>query len=351
MSSEFGRNIRYTIFGQSHGDAIGVVVDSFPAGEYVDMEELRKFLARRRPGQKLTTSRKELDEPEIVSGLNEEGITCGAPLCGVIRNCDAHSGDYAEIEDTPRPGHADYTARLKWGEYADLRGGGHFSGRLTAPLCVAGGIALQILGRRGVSVRASLVEAGGSSSIDTLACRGRAGGDCPQGQLIEHTIQEAASTGDSVGGIVECVITYPQEFAGLGEPMFDGVESQLAHVLFGLPAVKGVEFGAGFESARMRGSQNNDAFRVGEDGIIYTATNNAGGILGGITNGMPIVFRVAFKPTPSIGIKQDTVSLSRHENTQITIRGRHDPCVALRAVPVVEAAGACVFLDMIAGGK
>lgn len=330
MSSEFGRNIRYSLFGQSHGHAIGVVVDRYPSGECVDMEELKQFLARRRPGQNLTTTRHELDEPEILSGLNEKGITCGAPLCAVIRNTDTRSGDYVDVRDSPRPGHADYTALLKYGEHADLRGGGHFSGRLTAPLCVAGGIALQILGRRGVSITASLVEAGGSADV-------------------EHAIQEAAQYGDSVGGIVECIITYPKEYAGLGEPMFDGVESQLAQVLFGIPAVKGVEFGAGFESARLIGSQNNDAFRIGTEGNIITTTNNSGGILGGITDGMPIVFRVAFKPTPSISLPQKTVSLSRLENTEIVVRGRHDPCVALRAVPVVEAVSACVMLDMVLG--
>lgn len=337
MSSEFGINIKYSIFGQSHGKAIGVLIDRFPAGEEIDFEELKNFMARRRPGQSsLTTSRKEADEPVILSGLNEKNITCGAPMCVIIENNDAHSSDYSNIYDTPRPGHADYTAYLKYKGHADLRGGGHFSGRLTAPLCAAGGIAIQILKRRGIFVRANLIEAGGV-----------------KGEKISQAIKYAAENGNSVGGIVECVIDYPNEFsgrrptAGLGEPIFDGVESQLAKVLFGIPAVKGVEFGAGFEASRMKGSQNNDDFRIDSDGKIYTLTNNSGGILGGITNGMPIVFRVAFKPTPSISLTQKTVSLSQKINSEISVHGRHDPCVAVRAVPVVEAVGACVMLDMI----
>ncbi len=331
MSSEFGTNIKYSIFGQSHGCAVGVLVDRFPAGEEINFDELKKFLDRRKPGQgDLTTKRSESDEPVFLSGLNEKNRTCGAPLCAIIENHDTRSGDYAEISDRPRPGHADYTAYIKYKGHADLRGGGHFSGRLTAPLCIAGGIALQILERRGVSISAKLIEAGGA-----------------KGEEIFNAIKEASLTGNSVGGIVECAIDYPQKFSGLGEPMFDGVESQLAKVLFGIPAVKGVEFGAGFEAARMSGVQNNDAFRINDSGEVFTLTNNAGGILGGITNGMPIVFRVAFKPTPSISINQKTVSLAERKNAEISVRGRHDPCVALRAVPVVEAAAACVMLDMI----
>ena len=331
MSSEFGINIKYSIFGQSHGRAIGVLVDKFPVGEEINFEELKKFLARRKPGQSdLTTKRNEADEPIFLSGLNEKNITCGAPLCAIIENHDTRSGDYAEILDKPRPGHADYTAYIKYKGHADLRGGGHFSGRLTAPLCIAGGIALQILNRKGIFINANLIEAGGA-----------------RGEEIFNAIKEASSSGNSVGGIVECVIDYPKEFSGLGEPMFDGVESQLAKVLFGIPAVKGVEFGAGFEAAKMLGSQNNDAFRINNADEVYTMTNNSGGILGGITNGMPITFRVAFKPTPSISLKQETISLSEKKNSEISIHGRHDPCVALRAVPVVEAAAACVMLDMI----
>lgn len=330
MSSEFGRCIKYSVFGQSHGKAVGVIIDRFPAGEYIDMDELASFMARRRPGQKLTTQRNEPDEVIILSGLNEQGITCGAPLCAVIENHDAHSGDYDEIADKPRPGHSDYTAWLKWKGHADIRGGGHFSGRLTAPLCIAGGMALQILGRRGIAISAELIEAGGVT-----------------GGKIPSAIEEAAHQGDSIGGIIECHIDYPAEYSGLGEPMFDGADSQLAHALFGIPAVKGVEFGAGFEASRLRGSQNNDPFRIDNAGRVHTLTNNSGGIFGGITDGMPVVFRVAFKPTPSISLKQNTISLSNHTNSELAIHGRHDPCVALRAVPVVEAVSACVILDMI----
>ena len=332
MSSEFGINIKYSIFGQSHGKAIGVLVDKFPAGEKINFDELKKFLERRKPGQSdLTTKRNEADEPIFLSGLNEKNITCGAPLCSIIENHDTRSADYSEIFDKPRPGHADFTAYIKYKGHADLRGGGHFSGRLTAPLCIAGGIALQILNRKGIFINADLIEAGGARGQEEIFC----------------AIKEASLTGNSVGGIVECVINYPKEFSGLGEPMFDGVESQLAKVLFGIPAVKGVEFGAGFEAAKMSGSQNNDAFRINNSDEIYTMTNNAGGILGGITDGMPITFRVAFKPTPSISLAQETISLSERKNSEISIHGRHDPCVALRAVPVVEAAAACVMLDMI----
>ncbi|MBR2207475.1 MAG: chorismate synthase [Synergistaceae bacterium] len=331
MSSEFGINIKYSIFGQSHGNAIGVLVDRFPVGEHIDFDELQNFLARRKPGQSdLTTKRNEADEPIILSGLNEKNITCGAPFCAIIKNNDVRSQDYSNIINTPRPGHADYTAWLKYEGHADIRGGGHFSGRLTAPLCVAGGIALQILKRREIFISAKLIEAGGKKD-----------------EAMFQAIRDAAADGDSVGGVIECLIFYPKEFSGLGEPMFDGVESQLAKVLFGIPAVKGVEFGAGFEASRLRGSQNNDEFKIDEAGNIFTSTNNAGGILGGITNGMPIVFRAAFKPTPSISISQKTVNLSEKKETEISIKGRHDPCLALRAIPVVEAAAACVMLDLI----
>ena len=300
MSSEFGRTLRVGVFGQSHGAAIGVTVDGLPAGERIDLAELQAFLDRRRPGKSpLSTARKEADAPEFLSGLRD-GVTCGSPLCAVIYNSDQHSSDYTELADKPRPSHADYTAWAKWGGQADMRGGGHFSGRLTAPLCIAGG--------------------------------------------MQRLILAAREAQDSVGGIVECAaIGLP---AGLGDPMFDGMENRLASALFGIPAVKGVEFGAGFGASRLRGSENNDAFRV-EDGRIVTETNRAGGILGGITTGMPLTLRVGIKPTPSIGRPQKTVSLARMENTELTIRGRHDPCIAHRAVPVVEAVTACVLLDLL----
>lgn len=358
MSSEFGKNLRVSVFGQSHGAAVGVMIDGLPAGERVDMDELQAFLDRRRPGKDaLSTARRETDVPELLSGLRG-GVTCGAPLCAVIRNGDPHAADYAELADTPRPSHADYTAWVKWNGQADMCGGGHFSGRLTAPLCIAGGIAGQILARRGVFIGAHLASVGEESDeafpLYPTAELFRAVAAKPfptisdaAGERMRQCILAAREARDSVGGVVECAaIGLP---AGLGAPMFDGVENRLAAALFGIPAVKGVEFGAGFAAARLRGSENNDALRV-ENGRIVTETNRAGGILGGITNGMPLTLRVGIKPTPSIGLPQRTVSLSRMENTELTVRGRHDPCIAHRAVPVVEAVTACVLLDLMMEG-
>ena len=355
MSSDFGKTLRVGVFGESHGAAIGVTVDGLPAGERIDMDELQAFLDRRRPGKNpLSTVRRETDVPEFLSGLRD-GVTCGTPLCAVIYNSDQHSADYAELADKPRPSHADYTAWVKWRGQADMRGGGHFSGRLTAPLCVAGGIAGQILARRGIFVGAHLA-AVGTEEDETFPLhptdelfRAVAAKPFPTlsdaaGERMQRVILDAREAQDSVGGIIECAaIGLP---AGVGEPMFDGVENRLAAALFGIPAVKGVEFGAGFGSARLRGSENNDALRV-ENGRVVTETNRAGGILGGITNGMPLTLRVGIKPTPSIGQKQKTVSLSRMENTELTVHGRHDPCIAHRAVPVVEAVTACVLLDLL----
>ena len=355
MSSDFGKTLRVGVFGESHGAAIGVTVDGLPAGERIDMDELQTFLDRRRPGKNpLSTTRRETDVPEFLSGLRD-GVTCGTPLCAVIYNSDQHSADYAELADKPRPSHADYTAWVKWRGQADRRGGGHFSGRLTAPLCVAGGIAGQILARRGIFVGAHLA-AVGTEEDETFPLhptdelfRAVAAKPFPTlsdaaGERMQRVILDAREAQDSVGGIIECAaIGLP---AGVGEPMFDGVENRLAAALFGIPAVKGVEFGAGFGSARLRGSENNDALRVENDRVV-TETNRAGGILGGITNGMPLTLRVGIKPTPSIGQTQKTVSLSRMENTELTVHGRHDPCIAHRAVPVVEAVTACVLLDLL----
>ena len=355
MSSEFGNCLRVNMFGQSHGKAVGVVADGLPAGERVDMDELALFLARRRPGRDaLSTPRQETDIPEFLSGL-QDNVTCGSPLCAVIENRDQRSSDYASLSDTPRPGHADYTAWIKWGGQADMRGGGHFSGRLTAPLCIVGGIAKQILARRGVYVGAHLLSVENESDVpfpflpapelfEELAAKPFPALDDGCAERMKGAIMAAAGEGDSVGGVVECAaVGLP---AGLGEPMFGGMESRLAAVLFGIPAVKGVEFGAGFEAAALRGSVNNDPFRI-RDGRIETARNRCGGILGGITDGMPLTLRAAFKPTPSISKPQQTVRLSRMEETELVVSGRHDPCVAHRAVPVVEAAVATVLLDIL----
>ena len=355
MSSEMGNILKISIFGQSHGAAVGVTVQGLPSGERVVMEELMAFMARRAPGQSsITTARREKDEPKFLSGL-ENGVTCGFPLCAVIENTDTRSGDYAGYTQTPRPGHADYTARLRYGDSVDMRGGGHFSARLTAPLCIIGGIAKQILARRGIHIGAHLKAAGGVQDdsfplsptkelFDTVAARSPSVINLTAGERMRERIEQARAELDSVGGVVECaVIGLP---AGIGGPMFDGVENRLAQALFGIPAVKGVEFGAGFACADMRGSENNDAFAV-EEGKIVTVTNNSGGILGGITNGMPVVFRIALKPTPSIGRKQQTVNVDTMQSAEIEIKGRHDPCVAVRTVPVAEAVAAIVILDML----
>ena len=358
MSSEFGRTLRVGVFGQSHGTAIGVTVDGLPAGERIDLAELQAFLDRRKPGKSpLSTARKEADAPEFLSGLRD-GVTCGSPLCAVIYNSDQHSSDYTELADKPRPSHADYTAWVKWGGQADMRGGGHFSGRLTAPLCIAGGIAKQILARRGVYVGAHLSSVGTENDsafplrptavlFDEVAAKPFPVLDDRAGERMQALILEARQNLDSVGGVIECAaVGIP---AGLGDPMFDGIENRLAAALFGIPAVKGVEFGLGFGSARLHGSENNDPFTV-ENGQIVTETNRAGGILGGITTGMPITLRVAIKPTPSISQAQRTVSLSAKEPAELVIRGRHDPCIAHRAVPVVEAVTATVLLDLLLEG-
>ena len=355
MSSEFGRTLRVGVFGQSHGAAIGVTIDGLPAGERIDLAELQAFLDRRKPGKSpLSTARKEADAPEFLSGLRD-GVTCGSPLCAVIYNSNQHSSDYAELADKPRPSHADYTAWVKWGGQADMRGGGHFSGRLTAPLCIAGGIAKQILARRGVFVGAHLAAVGAEDDeafplyptdelFRTVAAKPFPTISDAAGERMQRVILDAREAQDSVGGIIECAaIGLP---AGVGEPMFDGVENRLAAALFGIPAVKGVEFGAGFGSARLRGSENNDALRV-ENGRVVTETNRAGGILGGITNGMPIVFRTVLKPTPSIYKQQHTVDYIGKTDGELQIKGRHDPCIVPRAAVVQNTLTAFGLLDLL----
>lgn len=356
MASYLGEHIHVSVFGQSHSPAIGVVVDGLPAGERVDMEELGRFLKRRAPGQNATsTPRKEADRPQFLSGLVDD-VTCGAPLAALIENTNTRSQDYAQLRDKPRPGHADFTAQVKYGGFQDVAGGGHFSGRLTAPLCIAGGICLQILKRRGIEVAAHIASIAGEAdrpfdpmgeSVETLDALKRAPFpvmDEKAGERMRKVILQAKEEGDSVGGIVECLVTGVP--AGLGEPMFGGMENRLAAALFGIPAVKGVEFGAGFGVATMRGSENNDPFTV-KDGKLVTETNHAGGILGGITNGMPLVFRLAVKPTPSIAKQQQTVSLSKKQVEELVVTGRHDPCIVPRAVPVVEAVTALVLTDLL----
>ena len=353
MSNVLGNSYRVQIFGQSHSPMIGAVIEGVPAGVVPDREFISAFMARRAPGGALSTTRKEADAAQIVSGLNERGETCGAPLCVLIANTNTRSQDYAVLRDVPRPGHADFTAAVKYGGHNDIRGGGQFSGRLTAPLCFAGALAMQLLRDRGVLIRARVCRLAGISDapIDLASppMDGLTEGPLPcvdpdVARRMAEAIEEARSAGDSVGGVVECFATGLP--AGLGEPMFDGVENRVARALFGIPAVRGVAFGLGFEAADLKGSGHNDPFRVAE-GRIVTESNRHGGALGGITSGMPLVVRAAFKPTPSIAREQRSVSLSQRENAVLAVRGRHDPCVVPRAVPVVEAAVACVVLDMM----
>ena len=346
MSSSYGESLHLTIFGQSHAPAIGVTMEGLPSGEAVDAEALQAFLNRRAPGRNSwSTPRKEEDRPEFLCGLRD-GLTCGAPLTAIIRNSNTRSKDYDELAFCPRPGHADLTAYLKYGECRDYAGGGHFSGRLTAPLCIAGGICLQLLARRGVSVMARIQSIADVEDLSpfTAAVGGKEFpvSDDEAGKQMQARIAEARSGGDSVGGVIECVVVGAP--AGLGEPMFGGMENRIAGALFGIPAVKGVEFGDGFEAARLLGSENNDPFAVRE-GQIVTTTNHCGGILGGITNGMPLVVRCAIKPTPSIAREQQSVDLRTMEERTLTIHGRHDPCIVPRAVPCVEAAVAIAVCD------
>ena len=356
MSSIYHGQLTVSIFGQSHAPAIGVTVDGLPAGERVDLEELQAFLARRAPGGNAwSTTRKEGDIPEFLSGL-ADGFTCGAPLTAVIRNTNTRSKDYSNLKDIPRPGHADYTAQVKYGGFQDVAGGGHFSGRLTAPLCIAGGICKQILARKGIHIGAHIAAIGGMPdrpfhpvNLDKETLLSPGAKEFPvldegAGEWMRDVIAQVKSENDSVGGLIECgVIGLP---VGLGDPMLEGMENRIARLVFAIPAVKGVEFGAGFQVANMRGSQNNDPFYMDGDRV-KTRTNHAGGILGGITNGMPLIFRAAVKPTPSIGREQDSVSLSRKEDTKLVIHGRHDPCIVPRAVPVVEAAAAIAIYDAL----
>ena len=356
MSSTYGEHLKLSIFGQSHAPAIGMTLDGIPAGLPVDLEALQAFLNRRAPGQNdYSTPRKEEDRPEFLSGVLN-GFTCGAPLAAIIRNTNTRSGDYANLKDCPRPGHADYTAQVKYGGYQDTAGGGHFSGRLTAPLTAIGGICLELLERRGVTVGAHAfavadvqdapVDSEQLTPAQLMEVRGR---ELPvfdeaAGARMREAILAAKADGDSVGGVLELfALGLP---GGLGDPMFAGVENRLAAALFGIPAVRGVEFGDGFSAARLRGSAHNDAY-CQKGGRIGTKTNHHGGVIGGITTGEPLVVRMAVKPTPSIAMAQRTLDMATGEETVLSIQGRHDPCIALRAVPVMEAVAAIVLLDLM----
>ncbi len=351
MSSSYGENLEVTLFGESHGPAVGMTLQGIPAGEAVDTEELCRFLARRSGAPELSTARREEDVPEFMSGLRD-GVTCGTPLTVVLRNRDVRSGDYEELKNRPRPGHADYTAAVKYRGFQDPAGGGHASGRLTAALCAAGGICLQLLRKEGIRVLSRIVSVGTVSDRGELteeaAARPFPTADEERGSAMREEILRAKEAGDSVGGVIECEIRGLP--AGVGDPIFGGLENRIARAVFGIPGIKGIEFGSGFAGSTLRGSENNDSFRM-EDGQVVTAANHAGGILGGISTGMPVVFRAAVKPTPSISAEQETVDLSAGENVTIRIRGRHDPCIVPRAVPCVEAAAALAVFDALLGRR
>ena len=352
MNNTFGTRITLTLFGESHGAEIGCVIDGLPAGIPVEEDSIAHRLALRRPGGGGTTARVEPDPFRIVSGV-WQGRTTGTPLCILIPNTDVRSGDYVNLLNTPRPGHADYTGWVRYRGFADPRGGGHFSGRLTAPIVAAGAIFLRALADRGIRIGTHLASCGGvtdrpfgdlAADLGALEALPFPVLDPARAAEMDAAIQTAAAEGDSLGGVLEtAVLGLP---AGLGSPWFDTLEGLLAHALFSIPALKGVEFGDGFAFAQRRGSQVSDSFRK-EAGRIVTAENHNGGVNGGITNGMPVVFRTVIKPTPSIGKPQETVNLKTGEPTTIQIKGRHDACIAPRARAVQDAITALVILDLL----
>ena len=351
MSNTIGTRLKLTVFGESHGPVVGMTLEGFPAGFEPDLAELQAFLNRRAPSASVfSTSRREADAPEFLSGLHD-GRTCGDALTAIIRNTNARRADYANF--LPRPSHADYPAFVKYGGAMDLSGGGCYSGRLTAPICIAGGLCKQYLRQQGVEVFAHIFNIGAQRDepYDPLAPqtpvleRGLTLVDPARAEAMLGEIEAVRAACDSVGGSVECAVTGLP--TGLGEPMFDGVENRLAQLLFGIPAVKGVEFGSGFGCAQMRGSAHNDPYYYDENGAVRTRTNHAGGICGGMTTGMPVCFRVAIKPTPSIALPQETVDPVAHCGAELEIRGRHDPCIVPRAVAVVEAAAALAVTGLL----
>lgn len=356
MSGMWGNKLKVSIFGESHGAGIGITIDGLPSGIEIDMEEVLKEMARRAPGKsKLSTARKEGDQPEILSGFFE-GKTTGTPLCAVIRNSDQHSKDYGKFKDLMRPGHADYPGFIRYNGFNDYRGGGHFSGRITAPLVFAGAVCKQILNIKGINVGAHVKSIGTiydksfdeveltKELLDNLKINELPLLCSEKEEIMRNAILEARSDCDSVGGTIECTVIGID--AGVGNPFFDSVESTLAHLMFSVPAVKGIEFGKGFEMSELRGSQCNDEYYYDGDKV-KTYTNNNGGITGGITNGMPILFKVGIKPTPSIAKKQRTIDIEEKKESELIIEGRHDPCIVQRAVPVIEAVTAIGILDLV----
>ncbi len=351
-----GEKIKVTVFGQSHSEAIGAVIEGLPAGIKLDMDRIYAFMRRRAPGRdKFSTPRKEADLPEIISGL-ADGKTCGAPITAVIKNGDTKSKDYENLRLEPRPGHSDFTAFVKYGGCNDIRGGGQFSGRMTAPLCFAGAICMQLLEEKGIYIGAHIESVHGihderfnpinvtKDELDAIKAKDFCVISDKQGEAMKAEIDRVRGNLDSVGGTIECaVIGMP---VGVGGPLFGGIEGRISSAIFAIPAVKGIEFGSGFSASEMYGSENNDSFYFDED-CVKTKTNNHGGILGGISSGMPILFRTAIKPTPSIAREQDSVNLKTKTSEKLVISGRHDPCIVQRAVPVIEAAAAITILDML----
>lgn len=356
----FGSKITVTIFGESHGTAIGAVLDGLPAGEVIDWDAVRTEMARRAPGKNaLSTARSEKDAFTIDSGYFN-GHTTGTPLCMRIVNGDHHSKDYDQLRHVMRPGHADYSGKIRYGGYNDYRGGGHFSGRLTAPLVFAGAVASQILARHGVVIGAHILQIGSvcdrkfsplgedAALLQKLNTHTLPVLDTDKAAAMEAEILAAKQEQDSIGGRIECIIQGLP--AGIGDPFFDSVESKLSQMMFSIPAIKGIAFGDGFDLAAMRASQANDDFYYDQQ-TVKTRTNHNGGINGGITNGMPVVFQLAVKPTPSISQPQQTIDTDTKQNCTLEITGRHDPCIVQRAVPVVEAAVAWTLLDLYLGAQ
>ncbi|MFC2010179.1 chorismate synthase [Chloroflexota bacterium] len=349
MSNSLGKLFTITGFGESHGRCIGVVIDGCPAGLEISEEDIQKEVDKRKPTSSIATTRAEEEKVEVLSGILG-GHTTGAPVGLLIWNTDVDSSEYERIKSLPRPGHADYTAFIKYGGFNDYRGGGVFSGRITAAFVMAGAVAKKLLDKIGIEVLAHTVEIGcikaAARGLDEIRSRAVTNplrcADSEAAEEMLKAVEQAKKESDSLGGIIEgMALNVP---VGLGEPVFDSLEGDLSKALFAIPAVKGVEFGSGFSAAGKRGSENNDPFTI-KDGKIITRTNNAGGILGGISNGMPVVVRVAVKPTSSVARKQDTVDIQAMKNTSIEVKGRHDACIVPRAVPAVEAMMAVILCD------
>ncbi|HEX9026950.1 MAG TPA: chorismate synthase [Clostridium sp.] len=356
MSGMWGNKLKVSIFGESHGVGIGITIDGLPSGIEINMEDVMREMARRAPGKSnLSTARKEADSPEVLSGFFD-GKTTGTPLCAVIRNADMHSKDYGKLKDLMRPGHADYPGFVRYNGFNDYRGGGHFSGRITAPLVFAGAICKQVLESRGINIGSHVKSIGNIQDksfyevelnkelLEELKVKELPLLTPEKEEEMRNTILEAKKDQDSVGGTIECTVLGID--AGIGNPFFDSVESTLAHLMFSVPAIKGIEFGKGFSMSERRGSECNDEYYY-DGNKVKTYTNNNGGITGGITNGMPILFKVGIKPTPSISKTQRTIDIAEDKGADLEIQGRHDPCIVQRAVPVIEAVTAIGILDLI----